>query len=206
LGGIESGSHSGALLTAVLNVMKNSMKSITIAIMLAALSLRGADTNLPTVQTTLGEPKAGVKGSYLSDISVSPYGTVAFNRFDGKARTGAGVELAIGASRTVSLVAFGESDNVNHYLVDRAGLGLRVTGSLGPRFHPFAGLLGGYKFDNIENPSEPWFLRPQFGVGIDLANYRGWEIQLKAAWGLDVTTDGNSQQRLTGFLTLGKMF
>jgi len=182
------------------------MKTIVIAIILSAFSLCGADTNLPTVQTTLGEPKAGVKGSYLSDISVSPYGTVAFNRFDGKARTGAGVELAIGASRTVSLVAFGESDNVDHYLVDRAGLGLRVTGSLGPRFHPFAGLLGGYKFDNIENPSEPWFLRPQFGVGIDLAKYHGWEIQLKAAWGLDVTTDGNSQQRLTGFLTLGRQF
>jgi hypothetical protein len=196
-------SRSGAV--QITNNMKG-MKSITAAIILAAFSAFSADTNLPTVLTTLGEPKAGVKGSYLSDISVSPYGTVAFDRFDGKARTGAGAELSIGASRTVSLVVFGESDNVDHFF-DRAGLGLRVTGSLGPRFHPFAGLLGGYVFDSVSTEaSEPWFLRRQFGLGIDLVRYEGWLVQLKASWGLDVTTDGNSQQRLTGFLTLGKSF
>jgi hypothetical protein len=185
-------------------------KFTTLFLFLSAFCLCAADTNLPTVQTIVGEPKAEVKGSYLSDISISPYGTVAFENFDGKARTGAGMELALGASRTVSFVGFGESDNVADSFVDRAGIGLRVTGSLGPRFHPFAGLLGGYIFDEStelqQRGSEPWFLRPQFGVGIDLASYRGWTTSLKASWGLDVTMDGDSQQRLTGFLSLEKSF
>lgn len=178
------------------------MKSIAILLITSAFSASAATTNLPTVQTTLGVPKTEEKGSYFADLSVSPYATVAFPRFDGKARTGAGVELGVGASRTVSFVAFGEGDKVQHSFVDRAGLGFRVTGNLGPRFHPFTGLFGGYAFDETvgADSSEPWFFRPQFGVGIDLYKSRSFNVQAKAAWGLDVTTDGHSQQRLTGFL------
>lgn len=141
------------------------------------------------------EPK-----SYLNGLSVSPYVTVAFQEFDGKAREGAGLDVQLPLSKTVSFVSFAESDTSHQSAIDRAGAGLQLAGKLG-RLRPFARMGAGYTFDAGSGlDANEFFLRPQFGAALPFYTNGNFEAGLTASWALDVSMDGNTAQRLFGGL------
>ena len=156
--------------------------------------------------TTAPLPKSEAK-SWVNSLSVSPYATVAFEDFDGGATGGVGLDVGIGISKAVSLVAFGESDDIEGSFVDRAGLGLRVTGRVTRALSLFGQMSGGYSFsDSAGLKREEWFIRPQFGGTLDFWRYRDWHAGVTASWALDVDLDGHTAQRLFGGLAVGTSF
>lgn len=145
--------------------------------------------------------------SWVNSISVSPYATVAFEDFDKGATGGVGLDVGIGISKTVSLVAFGEADDVDGSFVDRAGLGLRVTGRLTKAVSIFGQMSGGYSFsDSAGLGRDDWFIRPQFGGSLDFWRKGNAHVGLTGSWGLDVDLDGHTAQRLFGGLVAGTSF
>src|SRR5206468_4001926 len=89
-----------------------------------------------------GEAPAGVKpeGGYslINDILVSPYYTVAFADFNGKATSGVGLDVGLGLSKTIQAVSFVEtSDTKEGAAIDRFGAGVQMTGKLGKWLHPY---------------------------------------------------------------------
>lgn len=166
----------------------------------------GTEAQLPV--TTAAE-------SWVNRVSVSPYATVAFADFDGDQVGGAGLEVGVGISRAVSLVGFGESDDTEHEFIDRAGLGLRVTGRVTKALSVFGQMSGGFAFDESpsvgqdESPSvgqDEWFLRPEFGATVDFWRKGNAHVGAEASWGMDVGLDGRTAQRLRGGLVAGTSF
>lgn len=144
--------------------------------------------------------------SYLTGISVSPYYTVAFESFDGKAREGGGIEAALPLSKTVIFVAFAESDSVQGQSIDRTGAGIQIQGKLG-RLRPFGRLGFGYTFDGGSGIEEnAFYLRPQFGAVLPFYEKGDFSAGLTASWALDVGLNGSTAQRLFGGLSLSYKF
>lgn len=149
----------------------------------------------------------GAEESMINGISVSPYYTVGFADFNGKATSGAGLDVGLNLSKTVQVVSFAESDNADGSLVDRFGLGVQLTGKLGKWLKPFARLSAGYSFEGSSGLEEDRiFLRPQFGAILDMWKYKAWHASLTASWALDVDTEGNAAQRIFGGIVLGTSF
>lgn len=157
-------------------------------------------------------PVSGIKPesqsqSLINGISVSPYYTLGFSKFDGKATGGAGLDVGLNLSKTIQVVGFAESDDVEGNFVDRFGLGVQLTGKLGRWLKPFARLSGGYNFEGSAGLKEDTiFLRPQFGGIIDIWHYKNWHFSATASWGLDVDTAGNAAQRIFGGAVIGTSF
>jgi len=139
------------------------------------------------------------KPSMLAAISVSPYYTVGFTEFDGKGKDGAGLDVGLNLSKTVAIVAFGESDDTHGTFIDRIGGGVQLSGKLGKWLKPFGRLSGGWTEDSF-------FVRPQFGASIDIWRKGNWHAALTGSWALDVTTDGDAAQRVFGGLVIGTSF
>ncbi len=144
--------------------------------------------------------------SLVNGISVSPYYTVGFEDFNGKATSGVGLDVGLNLSKTVQVVSFVESDDVEGSFVDRFGLGLQLTGKLGRWLKPFARLSVGYNFEGAGLREDKLFVRPQFGAILDVWKYKSWHASLTGSWALDVDTDGNAAQRLFGGIVLGTSF
>lgn len=162
---------------------------------------------VPVNTTNTAAPTAPTKStSFVNGISVSPYATIAFENFDGRERTGAGVDVGLNLSKTIQFVTFGESDNTADSTIDRVGGGLQITGQLGKWLRPFARFSVGYSFDKGVLEKDVVFLRPQFGANIDIWQHKSWHASLAGSWALDVDTKGNSAQRLFGGLVLGTSF
>lgn len=174
--------------------MKNALLILTVALACLQLETLAAEPNAPVA------PEPPAKHSVFSDISVSPYGTVAFHDFDGKSRTGWGVEAGLPLSKSVSAFAFTETDNTAHSTFDRTGAGIRVTGRLTKSVSLFGGMGVGYSFDGGVTGADDWFLRPQFGAALDLYKSKLVDVDLVGSWGLDVDKNGNSAQRLSAGL------
>lgn len=164
-----------------------------------------------TVGLAADAPKAPVapepQPSWLNAVSVSPYASLTLQDFAGKSRTGAGVDVGLGISKHVSVVAFGEGDDSDGAFVDRAGLGLQATAKLTKSVSLWGRMSGAYNFDGDDGLAEDsWFIRPQFGADLKLLEYEGWYAKLRASWGLNVDLDGHTQQLLTGGLVIGRSF
>ena len=156
------------------------------------------------------EPVPGIApetpNGVLTGFSVSPYYTVAFQDFDGNSREGAGLEFALPLSKTVSIVTYAESDSWQHAAIDRAGLGLQLTGKLG-RLKPFGRLGFGYTWDAGSGIAEnAFYLRPQFGTTLPFYTKGNFEAGLTASWALDVSMEGRTSQRLFGGLGFSYKF
>lgn len=152
-------------------------------------------------------PRTTTSKSWVNSVSVSPYATVAFSDFDGDQQGGLGLNVGVGLSKTVSLVNFTEYDDTDGSFVDRAGLGLRVTGRLTKAVSLFGQMSGAYSFSRSAGLDEDeWFLRPQFGATLDFWRWKTWHAGLTASWGLDVDLDGHVSQRLFGGLAVGSSF
>jgi len=149
--------------------------------------------------------------SLVNGISVSPYYTVGFEKFDGHATGGAGLDVGINVSKTVQIVSFAESDDMQASFVDRFGLGVQLTGKLGQWLKPFARLSGGYAFQDSSGIQEgSFFIRPQFGAIIDVWKYKNWHASVTGSWGLDVQANhegsGTASQRIFGGFVVGTSF
>ena len=151
-------------------------------------------------------PVAGIKPetqSLINDISVSPYYTVAFENFNGKAKSGYGVDVGLGLSKTVSVVSFIEtSESHEDAAIDRFGAGVQMTGKLGKWLKPYGRFSVGYSLDGSSGlANDTLFLRPEFGASITIYKYKKVELDTTAAWMLDVDTDGHAAQRLKAGLS-----
>lgn len=145
--------------------------------------------------------------SMINGISVSPYYTVGFADFNGKATSGMGLDIGLNLSKTVQAVTFLETDDPDGSFVDRFGLGLQMTGKLGRWLKPYARLSGGHVFESKGNLDEDsFFVRPEFGAILDVWRYKDWHVSIDASWGLDVDTKGNADQRLKAGLVFGTSF
>ena len=145
--------------------------------------------------------------SWVNSVSVSPYATVAFSDFDGDQQGGLGLAVGLGLSKAVSLVNFTEADDTEGSFIDRAGLGLRVTGRLTKSLSLFGQMSGAYSFSRSAGLDESeWFIRPQFGATLDFWRWKNWHAGLTASWGLNVDLDGHVSQRLFGGLAIGTSF
>lgn len=159
----------------------------------------------PTLPTPAA--RTSTSKSWVNSVSVSPYATVAFSDFDGDQQGGLGLNVGVGLSKAVSLVNFTEADDTDGPFVDRAGLGLRVTGRLTKAVSIFGQMSGGYSFSQSAGLGEDeWFIRPQFGATLDFWRWKAWHAGLTASWGLDVDLDGHTSQRLFGGLAIGTSF
>lgn len=155
----------------------------------------------------LPERQAPEAQSLLNGLSVSPYYTVGFQDFNGKAHGGAGLDVGLNLSKTIQIVGFAESDSFEGIFVDRFGGGVQLTGRLGSWLKPFARLSVGYS--NVASGGlgkDEVFIRPQFGGIVDVWKYRNWHASITGSWGLDVDTQGNAAQRLFGGIVLGTSF
>lgn len=143
----------------------------------------------------------------INGLSVSPYYTIGFQKFDESAKAGVGLDIGLNLSKTVQAVTFLESDDPEHSFVDRFGLGLQMTGKLGRWLKPYARLSGGHVFDSSGGlAQDSFFLRPEFGGILDIWRRGNWHVSIDASWGLDVDTRGNADQRLKAGLVLGTSF
>lgn len=179
------------------------MKKLLIAA--AVLIISGAAFYACAAQATVSE--IGVKPetpSPFSTITVSPYYTVAFENFNGRAKSGFGLDLGVGLSKTVQIVGFAEtSDTQEDVWIDRVGAGAQVTGKLGKYLKPYGRFSVGYALDGSSGMArDEWFLRPEFGVLVDVFHYERTTVSLAGAWALDVDMNGNAAQRLKAGLSI----
>lgn len=139
-----------------------------------------------------------------ANISISPYYTVAFENFNGKAKSGFGLEGCLALSKTISLVGFGEtSDTQEDAWIDRLGAGVQMTGKLGKYLRPYGRFSVGYALDGSSGMrADEWFLRPEFGALIDVFHYEKTTVSLTGAWALDVDMNGKAAQRLKAGLNI----
>lgn len=145
--------------------------------------------------------------SMVNGLSVSPYYTVGFENFDGKATSGAGVDIGLNLSKTVQAVSFMEADDTTGSSVDRFGLGLQLTGKLGKWLRPYGRLSLAYAFDSHSSiQDDAIFLRPEFGVILDVWKKGNWHVGIESGWGLDVDTEGHAEQRFKAGVVVGTSF
>ena len=153
------------------------------------------------------EVPAGVKPesqSLINGVSVSPYYTVGFSDFNGKATSGVGLDLGLGLSKTIKAVSFVETSDTQHdAFIDRFGAGVQMTGKLGRWLHPYGRFAVAYSLDESSGLShDEIFLRSEFGASIDVYREKTYSVGLRASWGLDVDTDGHAAQRLKAGLSI----
>lgn len=152
-------------------------------------------------------PVVGIKPesqSMINSVSVSPYYTVAFENFNGKAKSGGGVDIGLGLSKTISAVTFLETTEPStDAAIDRFGFGVQMTGRLGKWLKPYGRFSVGYSVDgNSGLAHDEIFLRPEFGASIDVYRYKKVSAAVTGAWALDVDTDGHAAQRLKAGLSI----
>jgi hypothetical protein len=137
-------------------------------------------------------------------FSISPYYTVAFENFNGRAKSGFGLDAGLGLSKSVQIVGFAEtSDTQEDAWIDRVGAGAQVTGKLGKYLKPYGRFSVGYALDGSSGMArDEWFLRPEFGVLVDVFHYEKTTVSLAGAWALDVDMNGNAAQRLKAGLSI----
>ena len=133
------------------------------------------------------EPSA----SLVNDISVSPYYTVGFRNFNGAAESGAGLDVGLGLSKTISAVSFIEtSDTKDSAVLDRFGAGVQMQGKLGKWLRPYGRFSVGYALDESSGVGRnELFLRPEFGADLDIYHHREYSVSLRAAWAVDIGID-----------------
>ncbi len=136
--------------------------------------------------------------SLFNGVSLSPYYTVAFENFNGRAKSGFGLDAGLPLSKTVQLVGFAEtSDTQEDAWIDRVGAGAQVTGKLGKYLRPYGRFSVGYALDGSSGMSrDEWFVRPEFGVLLDVFHYEKTTVSLTGAWAFDLDMNGNGAQRL----------
>lgn len=178
------------------------MKTLLIAA--AILILGGA-----AFYACAGEPPpvAGIKPesqSLINSVSISPYYTVGFADFNGRATSGGGFDVGLGLSKTISLVSFLETDDTNEGATfDRFGVGVQMSGKLGRWLKPYGRFSVAYAFDDSSGLAhDNLFLRPEFGASIDVYHYKKVSAAVTGAWCLDVDTDGHAAQRLKAGLSI----
>lgn len=141
--------------------------------------------------------------SLFNSVSVSPYYTVGFENFNGKAKGGAGLDVGLGLSPTMSVVSFIETSDTDDAWIDRFGAGVQMTGKLGKWLKPYGRFSVGYALDGSSGLSnDKLFLRPEFGTTIDVYHHKKASVSVLGAWALDVDTDGHAAQRLKAGLKI----
>lgn len=155
------------------------MKKVIALLQLIALAGFGAEAVKQT-QTPNKLPSV-----WLADATLEPYGTVSWQGLDGKARYGAGANVATHLTKNISLWGFGESDNTEHSVVDRGGIGLRYEAAFGKRIHGDAGIAYAYNFeDNFS------FIRLPLGLTADVLQSKYVSLGLRAAYAFDISGNG----------------
>lgn len=123
--------------------------------------------------------------SYYVKFGLEPYGTLAWQGVDGKARTGAGLNLVVPVAKGFAFVPFGESDNTQHSTIDRAGAGVRYIAPITGRLSLDAGLGGAYDFEN-----QAFFARIPFGANFYAVKTDNVELGARLAYGFDISGSG----------------
>jgi len=184
------------------------MKKLLVAsLLLLAIGLFYACAGEPAKKPAPPEIVPGVvaesKPEYAG-VTVSPYYTLGFENFDGKGKSGFGLDAGLELSKTIQLVGFAEtSDTQEDAWVDRLGAGLQVTGKLGKYLKPYGRFSVGYALDGSSGlRGDEWFLRPEFGASITVFRYEKTAVSLTGAWALDVDLDGNAAQRLKAGISI----
>ncbi len=177
-------------------------------------SLNGSIVNLPSaiVPPSTAKPWPSSfncslftnRADIIKGLSVSPYYTVGFADFNGKATSGGGVDIGLGLSKTIQFVSFLETDKPQEdAAIDRFGAGIQMTGKLGKWLKPYGRFSVGYAVDGFSGLAhDEIFLRPEFGASIDVYREKNYSVSLTGAWCLDVDTDGHAAQRLKAALSI----
>jgi len=161
--------------------MKDMLKLFTLVSLVlgAAYAARAGDVPATPPPTVIKEK------AFLANGTLEPYGTLSWEGLDGEARLGAGANVLFEVARGFSLWGFGESDNTAHSVVDRSGLGIRYTGSLGKHVRGDAGVALGYGFE-----TQAVFTRVATGLTLVLAQSKSFELAGRAAYAFDIDGDG----------------
>ena len=160
------------------------MKRLVIVVVSAWSMMYGAYAQA-VKETPDALPKVDSHFVWLADATLEPYGTVGWQGLNGAARYGAGANLVTHITKGFSLWGFGESDNTEHSVVDRGGIGLRYEGNLGKHVKGDAGIAGSYDFERNNA-----FVRLPVGLTINVIQSKSFEAGLRAAYAFDISGDG----------------
>lgn len=119
-------------------------------------------------------------------IGLEPYGIISWTGLNGSSELGAGANLTFGITKNLTLVGFGEADNVHDEFIERFGGGLRYTAWLGKRVSLDATVAGGY---DVTDPH--FFVRLQPGVNFHIYQSDSVDLGVRGAYGFDI--DGNGK-------------
>lgn len=116
-----------------------------------------------------------------------PYGIVSWTGINGHPDLGAGANLTLGLTKNLTLVTFGESDNVTGGFVDRFGAGLRYTATLGSRVSLDGGVAGAYDLEG-----EHFFLRLPLGANLYAYKSANADVGLRVQYAFDISGNGKN--------------
>ncbi len=161
----------------------NRMIAAVVGVWCFLYGAQAQDTTIKAFKATPDELPSGK--AWLANASLEPYGTVAWQGLNGAARYGAGANVVMHINDSFSLWGFGESDNTEHSVVDRGGIGLRYEGNLGKHVKGDAGIAGGYGFE--QNVA---FVRLPVGLSLNVLKSKNFEAGLRAAYAFDISGNG----------------
>lgn len=130
---------------------------------------------------------APLRAADLLAPGFEPYGIVSWTGINGASDLGAGANVTFALNKNLSLVTFGESDNLNGGLVDRFGGGLRYTATLGKSVSLDAGVGGAYDFEG-----QNFFLRLPLGANFYALKSANVDAGLRVQYAFDLDGDGKN--------------